>query len=217
MAGFDHALNLIFPLKLTSAFVIIALIFLTGAIHLDGFIDTCDGLAIKSSAAERLKTMSDSRVGGFGVVGGFCILLLKYASLASLSGGVRMTALILAPTLSRWEMAYSLFAFPSAKKEGMGWAFKETTRWQEVTLATIIALIVAVLLMQQAGVLILAAVFLIILGVGKYLCSKLGGLTGDTYGAINELSEAFVLILFVIIEKLGSSWLSPFLWIVSAF
>jgi len=207
--GLDYLLGSFLPSILINVLLIIALIILTGGLHLDGFIDTCDGFAIKSSTLDRLKVMSDSRVGGFGVVGGCCLILAKFASLVALPQELRASVLILMPILSRWGMVYAISIFPLAKKEGMGWAVKQKASWKGMVVATVFSLIVALVLLKWWGAALMAALGLILLVVSKYLCSRFGGLTGDTYGAINEFAEVVVLILMLLIAEFGgASWLS---------
>jgi adenosylcobinamide-GDP ribazoletransferase len=207
--GLDLLLGLFLPSILINVLLVIALIFLTGGLHLDGFIDTCDGLGVKSSVSDKLKVMSDSRVGGFGVVGGCCLVLAKFASLVALPQQLRASALILMPMMSRWGTVYAISIFPLAKKEGMGWAVKQKASWKGMAVATVFSLIVALVLLKWWGAALLAALGLILLVVSKYLCSRFGGLTGDTYGAINEFAEVVVLILMLLIGELGgASWLS---------
>jgi len=208
LLGLDYLLGLFLAPILVNILLVIALIILTGALHLDGFIDTCDGLAIKSSTSERLIIMSDSRVGGFGVVGGCCLIIAKFAALVALPQELRASALILMPVLSRWGIVYAISAFPSAKKEGIGWATKQGANWQGLAVATAFSLIAALALLTWWGAIIMAALCLILLAFSRYLCSRFGGLTGDNYGAINELAEVVMLILiFIIGEAGGTSWL----------
>jgi len=199
LLGLRHGLILILPSAVVNALLIIALVILTGAHHLDGFIDTCDGVIAGRSKKERLAIMSDSKVGVFGIVGAILLLLLKYASLSS---ALILPALLLMPILSRWAMVSIIFTFPYAKRSGMGLAFKQGATWQRLTIATIIALIATVALLKWWGLVLMAALWLIVFGIASYFRSRLGGLTGDTYGAINELAEVLVLLLLVLMEKL---------------
>jgi len=205
--GLDYLLGLFLPPIVVSILLVIALVILTGALHLDGFIDTCDGLVVRSSASDKLKIMADTQVGVFGVVGGCCLILAKFAALFSLPEELRAIALILMPVLSRWGMVYAIYAFPPAKKEGLGWVAKQKTNWKGMAAATIFTLVIAFDLLNWWGAALLAALFLILWTASKYLCSKYGGLTGDNYGAINEFAEVVVLILaFIIAELGGTSW-----------
>jgi len=205
--GLDYLLGLFLPSIVVSILLVIALVILTGALHLDGFVDTCDGLVVRSSASDKLKIMADTQVGAFGVVGSCCLVLAKFATLYALPEELRASALILMPILSRWGMVYAIYAFSPAKKEGLGWAAKQKTNWKGMAAATIFALVMAFALLNWWGAALLAALCLILWAASKYLCSKFGGLTGDNYGAINEFAEVGVLILALIIAELGgTSW-----------
>ena len=197
--GLDRLLTLAFPISLVNILLIIALAAMTRALHLDGFIDTCDGLAGGHSPDERLKIMRDSRVGGFGVVGGCLLILLQYVALTVVPHEHRMAALLLMPTIARWTMVYAIFAFPYAREQGMGKIFQEGTNWPWLAMASAITLASCLGLMGLNGLAVMAAAMLAALLVANWLSGKLGGLTGDAYGAINELVEVSVLILIPLI------------------
>jgi adenosylcobinamide-GDP ribazoletransferase len=199
LLGLHYGLTLILPSSVVNALLIIALVILTGAHHLDGFIDTCDGVIAGKSKKERLAIMSDTKVGAFGIVGAILLLLLKYASLSS---APILPALLLMPTLSRWAMVSIIFIYPYAKSSGMGLAFKQGATWQRLAIATTIAFIVAVAVLKLWGLVLMAALWLIAFGIAGYFRSRLGGLTGDNYGAINELAEVLVLLLLILIGRL---------------
>ena len=199
MLGFHYGLTLILPSSVVNALLITALVILTGAHHLDGFIDTCDGVIAGKSKKERLAIMSDTKVGAFGIVGAILLLLLKYASLSS---APILPALLLMPTLSRWIMVSIIFIYPYAKSSGMGLAFKQGATWQRLAIATTIAFIVAVAVLKWWGLVLMATLWLIVFGIASYFRSRLGGLTGDNYGAINEISEVLVLLLTILIGRL---------------
>jgi adenosylcobinamide-GDP ribazoletransferase len=199
LLGLHYGLTLILPSSVVNALLIIVLVILTGAHHLDGFIDTCDGVIAGKSRKERLAIMSDTKVGAFGIVGVILLLLLKYVSLSS---APILPALLLMPTLSRWAMVSIIFIFPYAKRSGMGLTFKQGATWQRLTIATVIALVIAVALLKWWGLVLMTALWLIAFGIAGYFRSRLGGLTGDNYGAINELAEVLVLLLLILIGRL---------------
>jgi len=208
LAGIDWSLSLILPPSIVNAVIIIALLLLTGALHIDGFIDTCDALFGRRTPQERWQIMSDSRVGGFGVVGAFCLLLLVYVSLGGIPEAYRMAALILMPALSRWSMVYAIFAFPYAKPAGLGKTFKQQANWRKLALATSLVLastlgLLAIkgLPMVFAGLALIFMVWLIAAVLGLFLQRRFAGLTGDSYGTINEVNQVFVLIFFCLISK----------------
>ncbi len=208
LLGLDQLFDLFLPQFLNSALLLVALVIITGALHLDGFMDTCDGFAVKSSAAERLKVMADSHVGGFGVAGACCLFLVKFACIVSLPDELRAVGLLLMPVIARWSVAYAIMAFPSARKGGLGDLFKGKTSWTMTHIATIITLAIAAGFLNWIGLALVAGIWVIAFLIAKGLSSRLGGLTGDTYGAIIEISEVCILIAIVIIGKAGgTSWL----------
>jgi len=199
LLGLYYGLSLILPPAVVTALLITALVILTGAHHVDGFIDTCDSVFTGKSKKERLAIMSDTRVGAFGIVGAILLLLLKYVSLLSVS--LLLPALLLMPTLSRWTMVSMMFTFPYARRSGMGLPFKLGATWQRLAVATVIALVVAVVLLRWWGLVLMAVLWLIAFGIAGFFRSRLGGLTGDNYGAINEISEVLVLLLIILIGR----------------
>jgi len=114
-----------------------------------------------------------------------------------------IASLVLMPVASRWAMTYAIFAYPYAHPSGLGKVFKEGTVWPGFTLATIVTIVVAVLSMKLVGLVILAIVLIITIVLAAYFKKTFVGLTGDNYGAINEISEVSVLILVNIFVHSG--------------
>ena len=203
LVGLDWLFGLILPSAVVNALLIVSLVVITGVLHLDGFVDTCDGIAGHKTAEDRWRVMHDSRVGGFGIVGIVLLLLVKYVSLNSIPLPLMMTTLVLMPVISRWATVYAIFAYPYAKPSGLGKAFKQGTNWPRFTMATLIVLVVVVGLAQLVGLAIMFLIWVMAVAVAAYLKSKFSGLTGDTYGAINEVAEVGVLILVTLLARLG--------------
>ena len=206
LVGLNWLFGLILPSAVVNALLIVSLVVISGALHLDGFVDTCDGIAGHKPTEDRWQVMHDSRVGGFGIVGVVRLLLVKYVSLNSIPEPLLMMALVLMPVISRWAMVYAVFAYPYAKPSGLGKAFKQRTSWPRFTMATLIALVVVVALALLAGLAIIFIMFLtwvMTVAMAAYFKSKFSGLTGDTYGAINELAEVGVLIFITLLVRVG--------------
>ena len=203
LVGLDWLFGLILPSAVANALLIVSLVVITGVLHLDGFVDTCDGIAGHKTAEDRWRVMHDSRVGGFGIVGIVLLLLVKYVSLNSIPLPLMMTTLVLMPVISRWATVYAIFAYPYAKPSGLGKAFKQGTNWLRFTMATLIALVVVVGLAQLVGLAIMFLIWVMTVVMAAYLKGKFSGLTGDTYGAINEVAEVGVLILVTLLARLG--------------
>jgi len=192
-----------------NALVLILWGLLTGGLHLDGLADTVDGLCGGTTREEKLAIMKDSRLGVFGAAALFGLLLLKFSLLGELGGAaLRCTqgrpygdALLLAPTLGRWAMVYAVSFFPSAREGGMGHLFKRHCGWRELTLATATALGCALLLLGPWGFAVVGGLWLAVAGMGWALTHALGGLTGDTYGALCEVGEVLTLGMVSLLAK----------------
>ncbi len=203
LAGVDAGLGLIWPGPLTSAFLIVILLVLTGAMHMEGFLDTCDGLPGGRDRERRLQIMRDRHVGAFAVAGGIGLMLLKWAALFCLPRSARFPVLVLFPVLSRWSMVLVLSAFPYAREEGLGSAFHRDATWTRAGIAAGITVVASVLLAGIGGGLLFVIVSLVAWLVGMGISRLLGGLTGDTYGAIDEISEVVALAAGVALAPLG--------------
>jgi adenosylcobinamide-GDP ribazoletransferase len=202
LAGLNWLLYYILPQPVINVLLIAALVIITGALHLDGFADTCDGIAGHKTVEERWRVMRDSRTGAFGVVGIALLLLTKYVSLNNIHPEFMTAVLIFLPVVSRWAMVYAIFAYPYARPEGLGTVYKNATRWPQFTSATAITLAIAGALFplfSYTGLILIFGIFIITTALAFYLKHKFAGLTGDTYGAINEVAEVMALLFAVII------------------
>jgi len=189
--------NLIFPHLVVAAIIIVALVILTGGLHLDGLMDTCDGVFGGRTRERRLEIMRDSRVGSFGVLGGVSILLLKFALFASMDTHVLLIALLTVLPCSRWAMVLALSVFPSARVTGLGVTFRQTVTPLRFTIAGSTALIIALIVGQFVGLIVLVTATCVSLLSGAWFMDRIGGLTGDSYGTIAEMSEVVTLLVLL--------------------
>ncbi len=201
--GLDHVLGYVLTPAVVAALLVLTLAVLSGGHHLDGLADTCDGLVSGRTPEERLELITRSGIGAFGAAGIGIILLLKFAAVYSVGD---RTALFLMPVLSRWAVVGTIFAFPYARASGLGAPYKQGVRWQHLLIATVIALVASLAAFWLMGLAVMLFVWAIICGIAALLKSKLGGLTGDSYGAIVEVSEVMVVVLVMVIERLVTRW-----------
>ena len=188
------------PQLALAALLVVGLVILTGGLHLDGLMDTCDGLLGGNSRERKLEIMRDSRVGSFGVLGGACILLLKFALLASVSIHALPLALLLALPSARWAMVLALRVFPSARPTGLGAAFHQALTTEGVLLAGIMSVAIVLLAGQLVGLIVWATVTAAALALAFWITRSIGGLTGDSYGAIAEVAEVVALLAVVLLR-----------------
>jgi len=202
LSGLAWLFDLLLP-ALADALLLVAMVILTGAMHLDGLADTCDGIAGHKTPEERWRVMRDSRAGAFGIVGVVLLLLVKYVSLNNIPQVSLMSTLILMSVVSRWAMTYAIFAYPYARESGMGKALKQGTNWLRFTVATLITVAVAAGLARLTGLAVILVIWLVTTLMATYFKNKFAGLTGDNYGALNEIAEVSVLIFMVLLTNFG--------------
>jgi adenosylcobinamide-GDP ribazoletransferase len=194
--GVNHAAQWILPATVAAALTLAAWVMLTRAFHLDGFMDTCDGLFGGFTPERRLEIMKDSRVGVFGVAGGVLILLTKFSALASSLD--LLPALVLGTTLGRWASPLVIFLFPYGREDGLGIEMKREVRWPQVALATGITLITSWLVRGWIGLALMLAAALLAFLIAWYIMRLIPGLTGDSYGTVTEAVETLALLFFAV-------------------
>ena len=210
LVGIERGSREVFPDYLTAAVLLVSMVMLNRGLHLDGLMDTCDGLFGGFTPERRLEIMRDPQVGAYGVAGGIGILLLKYGALVSLLGleePGKEWSLLLFPMVSRWSMVVALGAFPYARSSGLGSPFHQGSIIWPTTVAAVVAVVAAVLLGAIGGAGMLAGATAIAWLLGWAMASKIGGLTGDSYGAINEVVETLTLLAAV--AMLPHGWVEP--------
>lgn len=185
-------LSKVFPRELASFITLFIWEFVTGGIHLDGFADTVDGLMSRKDRDRILEIMRDSRIGTFGAVGIFFILGLKY--LAIINSNVPIPAVLLSPIIGRFLLTLCIYLFPYARTTGKGSIFSDGMNRGDLYLSLGITLILSILIRRVIGLLVFIVVTILGLIFASYVNKRIGGLTGDNYGAICELSEVMSLL-----------------------
>jgi len=183
-----------FP-SLRATLLLVAWVAITGGLHLDGWGDACDALLPVVDRERRLEILRDPRMGSFGVIGITLLLLVKLAGLQAIHDGA---PLILAPTLGRWVIVLAAAGWPSARPGGMGDRFRQGLQRRHIAWATLTTL-AAVAWFQCDGVIALMVALMAGGALAYFAVSRLGGLTGDIYGALVEGVEASVLVTLALV------------------
>lgn len=173
-------------------------VLLTGGLHLDGLADTADGLGGGKDPESRLRIMKDSRIGAFGALTLLCLLLVKTAAFFELTG--HLLAILTAPMAARAIMILTFKLFKTARPGGMGEFFQKRCTLFEPIGGLLYSLTATYLLIGTAGILSFTITLVLALLIAHFFSRRLGGLTGDTYGAITELSELLFIICYAILS-----------------
>lgn len=210
------------PLLTRSAIVVASELALTGGLHMDGAMDTADGLAVMDSK-QRLAVMADSNTGAFGAMTAVILLGLKVVALADLSGadlsgaglwGSRWPVLLTVPMWGRWGQQVAIATYPYLKPTGKG-AFHKAALASKLYVVISGGVCCLITLGCWAWVngsplgwsgwlwammgFRLGVVVGVAIATGAWFNAKLGGHTGDTYGAVVEWTEAITLTLFTLL------------------
>lgn len=186
---------ILFPSLVAGIITLLAWVALTGGLHLDGLADCCDGLFVSASVERRLEIMKDPHLGAFGAIGLILVLLLKGATLSTLTPATSF-GILLAASLARWCILPAGL-LPLARAGGMGADFTSGFHRSFVYIGALLPLGLAMILGTRGFISLLAglAAAALVLWLAK---SRIGGVTGDVFGMVVEVVETVVLLVFVV-------------------
>jgi adenosylcobinamide-GDP ribazoletransferase len=177
------------PPALAGVIAAAALAWMSGGLHLDGLADTFDGLSGGHGDRERtLAIMRDGRIGAHGAAALALLLLAKAAALAELVARGDPWPMVAAPAVARFAAVPLVVWFPYAREEGLGTAFRGTAGTREIGIAAVLAAAAAGP-SAPASLASAAAAHAVAGALALAVRRRLGGRTGDVYGAAIELAE----------------------------
>lgn len=201
--GVFQAGLLLFSPWLAAVMTLVAWVYVTGGLHLDGWMDLADGLGSGRPRERVLEIMKDSRVGAMGVLAAILLLFIKAGAVAELSPQGWGSLLIVAPAAARTHVLLSIKLWPYLSADnGIGKGISAGLSVPAMIVSYIILIASGWLLggLQVVTAIVASLVFALLFS--RSVAKKLGGLNGDCYGAVIETSEAVVLLVLV-----GSWWL----------
>jgi adenosylcobinamide-GDP ribazoletransferase len=188
------------PLHIATLLTVLLLVVITGGLHMDGLADTADGFFSVRSREKMLEIMRDSRIGTMGVLAIVFVVALKVAALLPLPTPGRQAIIILMPLAGRSAILLMMTALPYARPEGgLAGIFIVKRSWWAPVVALVFLLAAGWVLQRHLG---LVAVIVSMASAGamiRYTFKKIGGFTGDTLGAISEITEVAVALA-------GAAW-----------
>ena len=157
----------------------------TGALHLDGFSDTVDGLFVPKERAEEV--MKDPHAGGMGMIFSITFLIFKASSLWFLDAIYLLPIILM---LSRYNTVLAIYFFPYIRKAGMSTLAKQEFTQKQLLLSSVFT-IVLVLLTNSWMLLAFSLITLFL--IKRFFIRRLGGFSGDIYGFLIEVTELVLL------------------------
>ncbi len=186
-----------FPAVIVGILVITVEAFLTGALHMDALADMADGFGGGRTREDVLRIMRDHAIGSYGAVALILLLLMKVSLIGALiEHGRAIPLLVTGPALGRWSAVALNNFLPYARRqdEGVrpGGAVSHFVGPAELTIATVMAILLTVWLGWRTGAACWLAVVIVTCAVGALCRRRVGGVTGDTLGANIEICEVAV-------------------------
>lgn len=194
--------ELFLPSNIAVIFSMLVGILITGCFHEDGLADTCDGLGGGWEKAQKLSIMKDSRIGTYGATALWFGLTLKFLLLSSLADLTAVTvALIVAHPLSRSMATLIIFLLPyvSETETAKAKPLAESQKKIDLYISLAIGGIGLVLIINSALWIVLSLVISVI-AIRTYLFRQIGGFTGDTLGATQQISELLIYLTILAVE-----------------
>lgn len=181
---------------IASFFAVVSLVLITGGLHMDGLSDTCDGFFSARDREKILEIMKDSRVGSFGAIGLILDILLKYILISNLTKNIPLTLMISCANSRLMILMLISFGKP-ARRDGMAVLEMKANKIKYFIITAIAYVLFITLVFSPYYIIPLVFSFLASLLLVKKSYKIIGGLTGDVYGACNEISEIVSLAAFV--------------------
>jgi adenosylcobinamide-GDP ribazoletransferase len=178
---------------LVAVILLLYLVLITGCLHEDGLADTADGFGGGQTKDQILSILRDSRIGSYGATALVLSLLVRYLLLASLPLEHFAAYVISSHVLCRWSsLPLSYFLTPARQQDGQGARIAKLTSLGSLTFGSVFSFAVAGFALRWAALAPVLAAILAVLLSGWLYARKIGGMTGDCFGATNQLTEIAV-------------------------
>jgi adenosylcobinamide-GDP ribazoletransferase len=200
--------SLLLPSLPAASLAVVAGIGLTGAFHEDGLGDTADAFVGQHDRDSTVRILKDPRLGAFGVLAVAASLLLRAGAVAALAPAAALAALPAAHALSRAAAVAAMTALPTAGETGLGASYVLALSRRRALAGAAAGLAVALALLGLPALLAAGGAGLAAVALGRLAVRRIGGVTGDVLGAIQQLGEILILLVAVAVVSTGV-WDSP--------
>jgi adenosylcobinamide-GDP ribazoletransferase len=193
----------VLPLGIVAVLVVLSGILVTGALHLDGLGDSCDGIFAFKGKDKIIEIMKDSRIGTYACIAIIFDILIKIFTFAAIPNIKASMIIIATPIIGRTSLVFLFYIGRCAKSTGSGNLFIGNVGKKQIITALSIGIALVIFLIGiTKGSILIAVALIFTMGFNKYCNDKIGGLTGDTLGANNELVEMIILIIFTALSNI---------------
>lgn len=183
------------PALVAAALLLAVWVALTGALHLDGLADSADAWLGGLGDRERtLAIMKDPYCGPAAVVILVLVLLIKFTALAYLVPNGHWEILFVTPVLGRTALVWLFLTTPYVRPHGLGGLLANHLPRRACLVMVIFTLAVVALVIGPMAIGLLLAVVAVFLILRRLMLQRLGGTTGDTAGALVEITESVALL-----------------------
>ena len=198
--------SMLLPGSIAIVIAVLVNVLITGALHVDGLADTCDGIFSARSKDRMLEIMKDSRIGTNGTVAIFFDLVLKIALINQIntSFGFKKSIMVIISMTVVAKMMLSLLIYLStgnSKGSGLGSLFLSKISHTAIFTSFGLGSIITFVALGKVSIFIILMNILLVLLYRSFILKRLDVITGDTMGALNEICEVFTLLVFVILER----------------
>ncbi|WP_350342824.1 adenosylcobinamide-GDP ribazoletransferase [Proteinivorax tanatarense] len=196
--------SIIFEGLIPLIFVLLSNTLITGGLHLDGVADTSDAIYSARKKERMLEIMKDSRVGTNGVLALFFVLFFKLAFYDAIDSSILLPIIMVTPMIGRTSIGVTLYKGKCARKgESLGSLFVGKTTFAQTAVMIFYSSIICFIFLEYAGLFSFIFSLFLALILKVYFSNKIGGLSGDILGAVNEVVELFFLAIFLMFGILG--------------
>lgn len=192
--GVDRFLSVYSYREIRAVLDVLFLAVITGGLHLDGLADSADGLFSHKGREKALDIMKDPRIGSMGTIALVFCLLMKTAGIMRIDGESGWVWLLTAPALARSAQAIGLVFMDNARgNDGMGAPFFQKGNYRVLSLC-VLPIGLPFFIDIKMGLLILGLFVFSTATLFRYFRARIGGMTGDTFGAASEVVETTLLV-----------------------
>lgn len=184
---------------LSSLFIVLLLMVITGLHHMDGLIDFSDGVMTKGNKTKKIQSMKDTSIGSAGTLTSIFYIISLILIISMLHEFVALKAIILSEMMAKFSMVLQA-RINSSTPSSISFLFIKHIKHNDkmMIFATLILMTVSITFAGILGLLIATIVSVAVLMIGFISRINFGGVSGDVFGATNELTRLISLFVFVV-------------------